>query len=568
MKYVLGIGGYVHDSSAALIKNGRLIYSVQEERITRIKHLGGFPYKSIEFCLNKANITFDDIDKVAFYQSKNHFNKLMFSSLLDYGSHPFWSVKNIRKVIRRIAFLAYRNVRFSVDLYLFMRKFNIDKSKIVFVDHHKAHAASAYYTSGKKYQGVLVVDAVGDMKTTSFWKCENGNISEILPPIKHPNSIAKVYSLFTKYLGFPSIGDQYKVMGLASYGSPKYFDEMKKVIKLTNTGYEFEKKYFSWEKGFEFSPLFINKFGTERKESDLISNKHKDIAASAQALFEYVVEHCVNILTNELGHSNVSIAGGSALNCTANGKLLTSNKYDSIHVSAFSSDLGTSVGAAFLVYYKNKPYNPELSLLKSDSFGPSYKNDEIEKVLIRSSVKYEFIDNPQEYAAERIYNGKIIGWFNGSMEFGPRALGNRSILADPRNADVKDRINSKIKFREEFRPFAPIIMREYMSDYYGLDIDSPFMTFTLPIVDKFKKDIQGVVHVDNTSRVQTVSVSNNPVLYALVNHFYKLSGVPVILNTSFNLAGEPIVCSPEDALRTFYTSGIDILIMENFVIEK
>jgi carbamoyltransferase len=343
---------------------------------------------------------------------------------------------------------------------------------------------------------------------------------------------------------------------------------MKKIVKLTKNRYTFDNKYFSWQDGYVFSSSFREKFRNPRDVSQDITDIDKDIAASAQALFEYVVEHCIGLLVNKIKHSNISIAGGSALNCTSNGKLLSSNNYSDVYVSAFSSDLGTCIGAAYLAYYKNNEYNPLASHLMTDSFGPSFNDDDIKSVLKRSSVKYSYTDNPQKYAANEIYNGKIVGWFSGKMEFGPRSLGNRSILADPRKAEIKDRINRDIKFREEFRPFAPIILREKMSEYYSMDIDSPFMTFTLPVVEKMRKNIEGVVHVDGTSRVQTVSKNNNVALYELVNYFYKASGVPVVLNTSFNLAGEPIVCTPEDALRTFYTSGIDTLVLENFIIEK
>jgi len=568
MSYILGIGGYVHDASAALIHNGKVVAAVQEERLTKVKHAGGFPFKSIEFCLNQADISFDDLDSVAFYQSKNHFNKLMLSSLFDFLTHPLWSIRNLDRVFGRLAFQAYKNIRFIIELQLFRKKYNLNKKKILFFDHHKSHAASAYFSSGKERLGVLVVDAVGDSKTTSYWDCKNGDLLEVIKPVKHPNSIAKIYSLITKHLGFPSMGDQYKVMGLASYGKPRYFSDMKKIVKLTKNGYTFNNKYFSWQDGYVFSPKFREKFGNPRDSSLDITDIDKDIAASAQALFEYVVEHCVGILVNKIKHSNISIAGGSALNCTANGKLLSSNNYSDVYVSAFSSDLGTCIGAAYLAYYRNNEYNPSKSHLMTDSFGPSFNDDDIERILKRSSVKYSYTDNPQKYAANEIYNGKIVGWFSGKMEFGPRSLGNRSILADPRKAEIKDRINKNIKFREEFRPFAPIILREKMSKYYSMDIDSPFMTFTLPVVKKMRKNIEGVVHVDGTSRVQTVSKNNNAALYELVNYFYKASGVPVVLNTSFNLAGEPIVCTPEDALRTFYTSGIDTLVLENFIIEK
>jgi carbamoyltransferase len=570
MSYILGIGGYVHDASAAIIHNGRVVAAVQEERLTKVKHAGGFPYKSIEFCLNEAEISFDDLDSIAFYQSKGHFNKLMTSSLFDFLTHPLWTVKNIDKVFGRLAFQVYKNIRFKIDLQLFRKKYNFNKNKIIFFDHHKSHAASAYFSSGKSELGVLVVDSVGDSKTTSYWDCKGGKLHEVMEPVKHPNSISRIYSLITKHLGFPSMGDQYKVMGLASYGEPKFLSEMKEIIKLTKNGYTFNNKYFCWQDGYIFSSKFKKKFGNPRDSSHNISDHDKNIAASAQALFEYVVEHCIDLLVGKIQHSNISIAGGSALNCTANGKLLSSNRYDSVYVSAFSSDLGTCIGAAYLAYYEyeDQKYDPLISYLVTDSFGPSFNDDEIKKVLKRSLINYSYTENPQKYAAEEIYNGKIVGWFSGKMEFGPRSLGNRSILADPRSAEIKDRINKNIKFREEFRPFAPIILRDKMLEFYGIEVDSPFMTFTLLVVEKMRKHIEGVVHVDGTSRVQTVSENDNAILYELVNYFYKKSKVPVILNTSFNLAGEPIVCTPEDALRTFYTSGIDTLILGNFVIEK
>jgi len=339
-------------------------------------------------------------------------------------------------------------------------------------------------------------------------------------------------------------------------------------VRLTNCGYVFNLEWFSWMDNYEFSAKFIKKFGPPRRADESITSFHQDMAASAQKLYEYVLQHCVSLLVEKTKQKNIALAGGAALNCTANGKLLMSGNFDSVNVGASVSDLGTSVGAAFLSFYRRNKFDPARSMLTTDALGPKYLNEEIEKYLCRSGVHYEYNADPAKLAAASLCEGLIVGWFNGAMEFGPRALGNRSILADPTKENIKDKINNDIKFREQFRPFAPMVIREYMHEYFNVDVDVPFMTHTIPIKEDKRSELPGVVHVDGTGRVQTVTQFNNAPIYALIKEFMRLSGVPVILNTSFNLAGEPIVCSPEDALRTFYTSGIDVLIMENYVVRK
>jgi len=568
MKYVLGIGGYVHDASAALIADGMLLSAVQEERLSRVKHQGGFPYQSIQYCLKAAEITINDLECVSFYQSKYHYLKLIIPVLKDLFAHPLWAARNPVKIIKRIGFILSKQIKFISDFEIFLVRLDIPRKKVQFNDHHMSHAASLYYSSGLEHMSILVSDAVGDGKTTSFWHGNHGKLIEIAAPVMTPHSLAKFYSLLTKYLGFNSLGDQYKVMGLASYGKPVYFDEFLDFFVLAdNNHYKFNPKYVDWRKNYELTSFFYEKYGPQRKRNEKISRHHEDIAASTQAVFEYYQGEYLTHLINVTGDFSVGIVGGTALNCTANGKFLSSKKYRDVIVSAFSSDVGTSIGAAYL---GSKKINPSVvfEAVRTDALGPGYSNSEIREVLSRSGLPLESVENPPEVAAQLIADGNIIGWFNGRSEFGPRALGNRSILADPRSAKVKDRINSSIKFREEFRPFAPIVLKEFARDYFEIDTEAPFMTYTCNVVDSMKKTIAGVVHVDGTSRVQTVNKLDNAEIYSLISFFYDLTGVPVILNTSFNLAGEAMVCSPEDAIRTFYTSGIDHLILGNYILSK
>jgi carbamoyltransferase len=411
------------------------------------------------------------------------------------------------------------------------------------------------------------VDGGGDGKTTTRWLGEGNSLRELPDRVCDPHSLGLFYTRITRYLGFGSTGDEYKVMGLAAYGKPEYYNEMKDMIIYKNGSFRLNMKYFDYQYRYGLSKKFLSTFGPPRSKDEDISEHYQNIAASAQRVFEETVLKLALGAKKQTGVKNLAICGGSALNCKANGELLLTGEFDNIYVLPSAGDAGTSIGAA-QYHYHQVMGGPKSFVLRTDDWGPGYDENDILLNLKRSGVKYEKLNDPAIKAAELLAEGNIVGWFQGRMEFGPRALGNRSILADPRSADVKDRVNATIKFREQFRPFAPSCLREHVAEYFEADVDSPFMTFTVGCHKEKQAVVPAIVHVDGTSRLQSVSKEDQPLYHALISRFYELTGVPIVLNTSFNLAGEPIVCSPYDALRTFITCGIDVLIMGDFMVTK
>ncbi|MGD2125155.1 MAG: carbamoyltransferase [Desulfobacteraceae bacterium] len=566
MNWILGIGGYSHDASAALLCDGTLVAAVQEERLTRIKHIGGFPFKSIIYCLEAGGIKPEDISAIAFYAKKSNWD----GYLIDAMKAPFrnigFALANTKNFLYSVGFRTYKSLNFRAELERFLYKTGFNKKMFFFYDHHSCHAASAFYSSPFNEAIILCVDAGGDGKSTTMWVGKENELLTIEDPIKHPHSLGLLYGKITQFLGFTGAGDEYKVMGLAAYGRPAYFDSLKDMIKFEDHGYRLNMEYFN-PYDYSLSDKFKEKFGPPRNPKDEITDHYANLAASLQRLYEEAVLHLTLGAKRQTGIKNLTIAGGAALNCKANGLLLASGEFDKIFVPAGASDTGTCIGAA-QYHYHHTMKMPRHFTMKTDTWGPEYKDKEILEELNRSGLNYEVLSDPAHKAAELIASGKIIGWFQGRMEFGPRALGNRSILADPRKKDIKDRVNKTIKFREQFRPFAPSCLRDKVRDYFAIDVDSPFMTFTLDVLRDRQNTIQGVVHVDGTARLQTVSVEDQPLYYELIHRFYELTGVPVVLNTSFNLAGEPIVCSPYDALRTFFTCGMDALIIGKYLVVK
>lgn len=568
MNYILGIGGYSHDSSAALLRDGAIVSAVQEERLTRIKHAGGFPYKAIDYCMKKEGIGPGDISAIAFYAKKSNWDGYLYSalkfSILNIGqtiSHP-------KDFIRTVGYRVYKSLNFRMDFERFFYETRFPKKIFFAYDHHACHAASAYYTSPFNEALILCLDGGGDGKTTTAWIGRDNKLDEIKLGIRHPHSISLVYTRITRYLGFPSSGDEYKVMGLAAFGKPVYFDRLQDLVILKDDGtYKLNMKYFNYQYEFSLSRKFYEEFGPARNRGEKITEHHADMAASIQKLYEKVLLHLAVALKKRTGLKDLAIGGGSALNCKGNGRLFLERVFDNIFVPSSASDSGTSIGAA-LYHYNRTLELPRKGSVRTDGYGPEYSDEEILEEISRDGLKYERLDNPARRAAELIANGNIIGWFQGRMEFGPRALGYRSILADPRTKDTKDRINKTIKFREEFRPFAPSIMREFVKEYFNADAECPFMTYTLGVAPEKKDKIEAVVNADGTGRIQTVSKEDQPLYYELIHAFYKITGVPVLLNTSFNLSDEPIVCSPHDAIRTFYTCGMDALIIGKFMLKK
>lgn len=567
MSYILGLGGYSHDASAALLCDGRLVAAVQEERLTRIKHVGGFPYESIRFCLKEACLRKEDIAAIAFYSKKSNWDGFLYRLLQQSVRHLPYTLSHSLGFVHSVGYRVQKSLNFRADCARFFFETGFSKKIFHDYDHHACHAASSFYGSPFDRAIILCVDGGGDGKTTSGWIGENNRIREIDLGIRAPHSLGLLYTRITRFLGFPSSGDEYKMMGLSAYGKPAYLEQMSKLIHIRNGGYRLNMDYFNYQYEYSFSDRFYKEFGPPRRKDDPITEHYANLAASAQKLFENVLLHLAISLKKRTGIRDLAVSGGSSLNCKGNGALLFSGEFDRIFVPSAASDIGTSIGAA-QYHYHHIMGKPRSFVLKTDDWGPSYNDDEILEELQRSGIAYRKVDDPSHTAAELLARGKIVGWFQGGMEFGPRALGHRSILADPRKEDIKDRVNKTIKFREEFRPFAPSCLRERVAEYFNCDIDDPFMTFTVNILPHQRTKVPGIVHVDGSCRLQSVAKEDQPVFHELISKFQELTGVPIVLNTSFNLAGEPIVCSPHDALRTFFTCGMDALVIGNFLITK
>lgn len=566
---ILGISAYYHDSAAAIIINGKVIAAAQEERFTRVKHDSSFPLEACKYCLKEANIALKDIDQVVFYEK------------------PFIKFERILETHIRVAPKSITTFIQTIPLWL-KSKFNMRKlikkelstlgeyrGNIYFCEHHLSHAAFAYYTSDFNDSIILTIDAVGEWATTSvIYGCNN--TLEILKEQHFPHSIGMLYSAFTYFLGFKVNSDEYKLMGLAPYGE-RHSEQTSKYIRLieenivnisSDGSINLNMKYFA----YDHSLVMIDErnwktlFGINRREENsIITQSHKNLAYAIQ----YVLEKIIRLLcsTLEKYSKNLCISGGTALNCSVNGMLLNQTNFENIYIPFSPGDAGAAIGAALFAYYSAKNLTERINN-QSPYLGPMYTDTEIKYELDKKGVHYKYFDDFSsicDVTAQLIAEGYIIGWFQDRMEFGPRALGNRSIIADPRMLDMKDKINSKIKFRESFRPFAPIVLEEHSKKYFELSKKSPYMMFTCKVKDN---TLPAITHVDQSARVQTVDSITNPKIYMLLNSFNKMYNCPVLLNTSFNVMGEPIVCSPKDALSTFEKSGLDYCVIGNFLINK
>lgn len=566
---ILGISAYYHDSSAALLVDDTIVAAAQEERFTRIKHDNSFPTNACKYCLDEVGLTIDKIDAVVFYEKPFiKFERILVSSITSFPKSlrmflkimPIWLKEklNMRRLINRELKAIFGN----------------RPKQIKFIEHHLCHAAFAYSASGYDNADILIVDAVGEWATTSIMRA-NGAKIEVLAEQQFPDSIGLLYSSFTQFLGFKINSDEYKVMGLAPYGekdSPQtqgYIKLIKEEI-IGNNGVfpKLNMSYFS----FQYGDRMITKkkweqlFGIPmRKPSDKVEQSHKNLALAIQIITEEILHGLVLSIKADSNSDNLCICGGVALNCAANGAMLTNDIYRNIYVPFAPGDCGCSIGAT-LAYSILTTGNVKYSI--SPYLGPEYSDKEIERTIIESNLNYSFCEAEQELfnrSARLIADGAIIGWFQGRMELGPRALGNRSILADARNPEMKDMVNSRIKFREAFRPFAPSVMEEYADSYFFGCSKSPFMMFTYQITTK---ELPAITHIDGTARVQTVCESDNSKYYKLLRTFKTLTRCPAILNTSFNVMGEPIVCTPSDAIATFKKSGLDYLVIGNFIVKK
>lgn len=573
---VLGINAYHADSSAAIFVNGKMIAAIEEERFRRIKHWAGFPSMGVAFCLQEAGVTLEQVDHIAIGRDPKakFWKKILF--LLKNPGGGLTAVQNRISNAQKVASLEDE----------FLKIETVDKqslrNKIHNVEHHRSHLASAFFASPFEEAALLSIDGSGDFTTTMIG-VGKGNSIKVIDSIDFPHSAGIFYTACTQWLGFPHYGDEYKVMGLAPYGEAKYVEQLKDLIHFTDNGlFELNLKYFRNPKkgiisyGEDHIPVvatlyteyFEQKLGKARAKGEELTQFHKDFAASVQRITEQLIFHLLTHLQKRTGLKNVCIAGGVAQNSVANGKITRNTPFEQVYIPSAGHDAGISMGAA-LYMYNDVLKQPRQPAIWSAYTGSKFSNETIEALLQQKNIAYKKMDDAElyEYVANRLVNAGVVGWFSGRSEFGPRALGGRSILADPRRNDAKDLLNAKIKRRESFRPFAPSILKEYVSEYFELSEVVPFMEKVFPIKKEMQALIPAVTHVDGTGRLQSVDAGVSPRYYALIDAFRKMTGVPILLNTSFN-ENEPIVNSPAEALDCFLRTNMDMLVMENIVVER
>tara|TARA_B100000212_G_C27381615_1_gene537366 strand:- start:2448 stop:4319 length:1872 start_codon:yes stop_codon:yes gene_type:complete len=599
-KKIIGISCFYHDSAAALVNNGEIVCAVQEERFTRIKHDSSFPKEAIKFCLESENITFNDIDSIVYYEKP----LLTFERLLE--TYISTAPRGIRSFIaamqiwlKKKLFLKTEIKKQCLEIQNSISTNNFDKKdlpEILFSEHHLSHAASAFYPSPFKNAAILCMDGVGEWATTSVWR-GNGKDIDLLWQIDFPHSLGLLYSAFTYYCGFKVNSGEYKLMGLAPYGKSIYVEKIKKyLIDIKSDGtFHLNMKYFKFHRGFRMtSSKFDKLFGNPpRKPETELTQFHMDIAASIQAVIEDVIILLAQSIKNETGEKNLCLSGGVALNCVANGKLLKTKIFENIWIQPASGDAGNAIGAGLAVWHKHFNNKRKVSLsdsMKGSYLGPSFTNTYIKKFLINQKAKFKKFDDNDLFklTADLLDKGKVIGWFSGKMEFGPRALGARSIIGDPRNVKMQSIMNLKIKYRESFRPFAPAVLEEEISNYFECEKKSPYMLLVSEVkknlcikmgkehdklfgIDKLnliRSTLPAITHVDYSARIQTVSLKTNPRFYNLIKAFKKKTSIPVLVNTSFNVRGEPIVCTPKDAYLCFMRTEMDVLILQNYILYK
>jgi len=591
---ILGISAFYHDSAAAIVIDGKIIAAAQEERFTRIKHDSSYPFHAMEFVLSFSKLKLHQIDYVVFYEKPF----LKFERLLE--TYVAFAPKGFKSFCMSVPLwlkekLFQKKLIFN-ELKKYDENFN-DINKIYFSEHHLSHAASAFYPSPFKEAIVLTADGVGEWGTTTV-AIGKENELEILKEIQFPHSLGLLYSAFTYYTGFKVNSGEYKLMGLAPYGEPKYKKLIiDNLIDIKDDGsFKLDQSFFEYSTGLKmtskrFSKLFGNKPRNPEKEK--LTQFHMDIASSIQEVTEDIMLRITNSLANEYNIKNLCLAGGVALNCVANGKILRSGKFKNIWIQPAAGDAGGSLGAALGLWHielnKNRIINDKDSM-KGSYLGPDYFQDEIEKKLKEIGANFEVLEEDEliEKTSSVLIEGKVIGWFQGRMEFGPRALGARSIIADSRSETMQKKLNLKIKYRESFRPFAPSVIREDVSKWFDLNCDSPYMLLVARVADKKcikmtedeellfgidklnikKSEIPAVTHVDYSARIQTVHKETNPKYYKLLSEFKRKSGCPVLVNTSFNVRGEPIVNTPIDAFKCFMGTEIDILVIGNCYLNK
>ncbi len=586
--YILGISAFYHDSAACLLKDGEIVAAVQEERFTRKKHDQNFPSNAIQYCLKEASIKSSDLQLVAFYDKPF----LKFERILE--TYLFFAPKGINSFLKAIPLWMKKKLWLKLLIQDELKDY---KGKILFPEHHASHAASAFYASPYQNAAFLTMDGVGEFATTSYG-IGDGNQIEILADIQFPHSLGLLYSAFTYYTGFRVNSGEYKVMGLAPYGEPKYksliYDHL---IDVKDDGsFRMDMDYFNYPWGLTMTS---NKFhdlfgGPPRQPESELSQREMDLARSVQEVTEEVVLKIAKNVRKVTNQKYLCLAGGVALNCVANGKLLRSGIFDDIYIQPAAGDAGGALGCAYIAWYQflgnKRKADGILDSMKGAYLGPEFSNNEVKLFLDEKGFKYQELQDDElpEKIADLVADQKVIGWFQGRMEFGPRALGSRTIIGDARSPETQKTINLKIKYRESFRPFAPSVREENISEYFDIDRPSPYMLlvadvkkgkqlkmsevqesyFGLEKLNVIRSEIPAITHVDYSARIQSVNKITNPRYHKMITKFYEKYGCPVIVNTSFNVRGEPIVCTPKDAYICFMRTEMDFLILNNFLLNK
>jgi len=557
---ILGISCHYHDSAACLIKDGEVVAAIQEERFNRIKNSSEFPINAINYCIQESGITFGDIDYVGFYEKPFiKFSRVIIGHL---QAWPY-SLKNFLDTMPN-----WLKDRLIIPLTL-GNEIGF-KGKTFFIKHHLSHAASAFFVSPFEEAAILTADAVGEWATMTYGTGK-GNEIKVLKEMQYPNSLGLLYTAITTYLGFYAHEGEGTTMALASCGEPRYLDKFKEMVMVKSDGsYMLDNSFFGFNKGNRmYSNKFIKVFGPDRKPGSKLEDRHKDIAASLQKLTEETLVSIARHIYDETKLDKLCLAGGLFLNCVANSKILEQTEFKEVFIQPAAGDSGGALGVASYVYHSilKKPRN---YVMHHAYLGTEYSPEQVRTILLNKNIIFdEFSDEElAKFIAKEISQDKIVGWFQGKMEFGPRALGNRSILANAVNPGIKEILNSKVKKREPFRPYAPAVLEEKAAEFFELQGKSPFMLLAPKVKSEKKEFIPGVVHMDGSARVQTVSKNTNLKLWQLIKEFENITGIPVIINTSFNLRGEPIVCTPDNAIDCFQRSEMDYLVLGNFVIKR
>lgn len=566
--YILGLTT-LGDSAAALIKDGQLVAAVEEERFSRKKHHAGFPYQAIEFCLKQAGITLAEVEHVGHYWKpwilRHKAMQALKSGLISPAMFKARADRGVAQVSESYLGMFKHPKRLR-------EHFGPSNFKFHYIEHHQSHAASAFFVSPFESAAILTWDGTGEDTTTLFCKGKDNKI-EVLKRIKLPHSLGQFYSAVTNYIGFDMFaGDEWKVMGLAAYGEPKYYDFFREKVLTTNGNgdFKFDIKVLDHHlaKHYQFSDAVVNELGPARKPGEELTEHHWNIASSAQKALEDTAIHLVKAIHTMTGEENLCMAGGVAFNSVMNGRIFHETPFKRFYVQPAAGDAGCSLGSAYYVWNQILG-RPRSFVMDHAYWGPGFTNEECRSALDEAGLSYETLDDEEllPKVAAMVADGAIIGWFNGRMELGPRALGARSFIADPRRRDMREILNHKVKLREWFRPLAPSMLKEHGNEVFGVEHNDPFMITVISVADDYKDKISAVVHVDGTARPQMVDRNTNPRYWRLIDEFRKITGIPILLNTSFNVQ-EPIVCTPQNAINTFKNANFDAIVLENNLVVR